>query len=92
MYAHIDSESHNFQLFVSHIFSIYTLIFECQMCHFSRETRDRDGPRPDSDVRQRGRGSGRGLGRGGRSSRGSGRGYDTRGKREFDRQSGSDKT
>ncbi|XP_023703470.1 plasminogen activator inhibitor 1 RNA-binding protein isoform X2 [Cryptotermes secundus] len=59
---------------------------------FNRETRDRDGPRPDSDVRQRGRGSGRGLGRGGRSSRGSGRGYDNRGKREYDRQSGSDKT
>lgn len=58
----------------------------------SRDARDRDGPRPDSDVRQRGRGSGRGLGRGGRSSRGSGRGYDSRGKREFDRQSGSDKT
>lgn len=59
---------------------------------FNRETRDRDGPRSESDVRQRGRGSGRGLGRVGRGSRGTGRGYDNRGKREFDRQSGSDKT
>ncbi|XP_021930408.1 plasminogen activator inhibitor 1 RNA-binding protein-like isoform X3 [Zootermopsis nevadensis] len=59
---------------------------------FNREPRDREGPRPDSDARQRGRGSGRGLGRGGRGSRGTGRGYDNRGKREFDRQSGSDKT
>lgn len=59
---------------------------------FNRESRDRDGPRSESDVRQRGRGSGRGVGRIGRGSRGTGRGYDNRGKREFDRQSGSDKT
>jgi plasminogen activator inhibitor 1 RNA-binding protein len=62
------------------------------MSCFNRETRDRDGPRSESDVRQRGRGSGRGLGRVSRGGRGTGRGYDNRGKREFDRQSGSDKT
>jgi len=59
---------------------------------FNREPRDREGNRSESDVRQRGRGSGRGVGRVGRGSRGTGRGFDGRGKREFDRQSGSDKT
>jgi len=62
------------------------------MSCFTREPRDRDGTRSESDVRPRGRGSGRGVGRVSRGSRGTGRGYDNRGKREFDRQSGSDKT
>nr|CAD7396465.1 unnamed protein product [Timema cristinae] len=59
-----------------------------------REIRDRgDGSRPDfGDSRGRGRGATRVLGRG-RGTRGGGRGtYDNRGKREYDRQSGSDKT
>ncbi|GLG93556.1 hypothetical protein R5R35_003956 [Gryllus longicercus] len=62
---------------------------------FVREPREN---RPDGEFRGRGRGGsgigggGRGLGRG-RGMRGAGRGgYDNRGKREFDRQSGSDKT
>ncbi|XP_063224935.1 SERPINE1 mRNA-binding protein 1-like [Bacillus rossius redtenbacheri] len=61
---------------------------------FNREGREpfRDAPRYDfGDVRGRGaRGSPRGIGRG--RGRGTGRGgYDARGKREFDRKSGSDK-
>ncbi|XP_026289178.1 plasminogen activator inhibitor 1 RNA-binding protein isoform X2 [Frankliniella occidentalis] len=55
-------------------------------------SRDRDSaPRGDGErFAPRGRGGmGRGMGRGMRGGRG---GYDNRGKREFDRQSGSDKT
>jgi len=54
-------------------------------------SRDREpGIRNDGDRAPRGRGGmGRGMGRGMRGGRG---GYDNRGKREFDRQSGSDKT
>ncbi|XP_049847470.1 plasminogen activator inhibitor 1 RNA-binding protein-like [Schistocerca gregaria] len=64
---------------------------------FNREPRDRDTARPEgTEGRFRGRG-GRGVFRGGRGGppmRGmrGGLGYDTRGKREYDRQSGSDKT
>ncbi|KAJ8889670.1 hypothetical protein PR048_009171 [Dryococelus australis] len=61
---------------------------------FTREPREpfREGPRYDfGDARGRGgRGGPRGMGRG--RGRGTGRGgYDARGKREFDRKSGSDK-
>lgn len=53
-----------------------------------RPFQDGDGPRDSG--RGRGMGTGRGVGRGrGRGGRG---GFDGRGKREFDRQSGSDKT
>lgn len=55
-------------------------------------SRDREpGTRPDGErFAPRGRGGmGRGMGRGMRGGRG---GYDNRGKREYDRQSGSDKT
>lgn len=55
-----------------------------------REERPRRdfGNNESGDVRARGRG---GMGRS-RGGRGAGRTYDQRGKREFDRQSGSDKT
>ncbi|XP_051157147.1 plasminogen activator inhibitor 1 RNA-binding protein-like isoform X2 [Leptopilina boulardi] len=63
-----------------------------------REPRDFRGPgdnsRPDFGERRGGRGGSRGGGmnRGRGGSRGGRGGFDNRGKREFDRQSGSDKT
>lgn len=64
--------------------------------YFYRDGRDRDLGRPDNpDFPGRGRGT-RGMFRGMRNTRGmrggSRGGYDNRGKREYDRQSGSDKT
>ncbi|KAL2751494.1 plasminogen activator inhibitor 1 RNA-binding protein [Vespula maculifrons] len=60
-----------------------------------RETREfrnsNENQRGDYNER-RGRGGMRGMGRGRGGSRGGRGGYDNRGKREFDRQSGSDKT
>lgn len=65
-----------------------------------RENRDyrnsTDGPRGDFGDRRPARGGPRGGGLGPRGGRGGPRGprsgFDSRGKREFDRQSGSDKT
>ena len=68
-----------------------TFLLSCDILIVSSLHRDREpGTRGDGDRFPRGRGGlGRGLGRGMRGGRG---GYDSRGKREFDRQSGSDKT
>ncbi|XP_066585959.1 SERPINE1 mRNA-binding protein 1-like [Prorops nasuta] len=59
----------------------------------SRETREFRKPEQRGDFgERRGRGGMRGMGRGSRGGPRGGRSFDNRGKREFDRQSGSDKT
>lgn len=94
--------------FLAHIHDLFFNFFKstyytceqktiCNLCSSEgRETREfrnsnTDAQRGGEYGERRGRGGMRGMSRGRGGPRGRG-GYDNRGKREFDRQSGSDKT